>query len=816
MRFKTAATPGAPSSRTTSPLRTLLIAFAIVTLAQPIFAIALRADGVAVEAARAASSPNTPYSLEAQALLGRGRTDLYLTAASSTLPRPNALDKVQVKRFSPDGTHLATQNFFDVPLHDGIAQIPLDGPARHDRLEVLAHAKAPDGAPIEPSQNNIDAGAVVLRRPDLAVALTVPSRIARRFTATATIRELGTDTGATASLALFDGAKPATSVPLQVTVAAGGTTTTPVTVRLRSAGTHTLRAVVADAAPAEAELDNNDASRSESVWMYTADGAVSSQHGLATAAGIEMLKAGGNAVDAAAAMQWVLNVTQSHLNGLGGGVTALVHLASGADFAIDARETAPAATTPDMYVGAPPGLGTSGASVGVPGTLAGVDLMLRRWGTRSLAETLKAGTRLAREGFPAGVALARACRQALTRRPGLQAICRKADGSPIAVGDQVVQPDLAKTFDLIASQGPSALYAGPVAQAIVDAVGQFAPQGRISLTDLANYSVDVRAPIFRDYRGVRVVTVPPSSAGGLVLLQALGLVERFPLGDRAAGWGFGDVKAMNVMMEAIRLALADRAKWMGDDRFSAVPKEGLLSPAYIAARSALINENARISPVVPGDPLAFQPTAPAVDFTNDLDDLETTHFSVVDKWGNAVAFTTTLQGTWGSGIVVPGYGFVLNNSLVNFNLTPKKDVASGNPGANDPAPGKRPMGNTAPVMLFADGEPVVISGTPGGIFIPQVMFEVIVNLVDHHMTLDDAVKAPRFWLGAPEAQIDFNAGFPDASLTQLRAIGQKMGAQLGGINVGFAESVGVDPETVDLAGVPDMRGEDSAAQVLAP
>jgi hypothetical protein len=151
-----------------------------------------------------------------------------------------------------------------------------------------------------------------------------------------------------------------------------------------------------------------------------------------------------------------------------------------------------------------------------------------------------------------------------------------------------------------------------------------------------------------------------------------------------------------------------------------------------------------------------------------------------------------------------------------FNLTPRKNVLLGDPGANDPAPGKRPLGNTSPVIVFAGGEPVVISGTPGGIFIPQVMFQVIVNLVDHHMSLEAAVKAPRFWLGAPEAAIDFNGGLPDASLAQLKGMGQKLGAQLGGINVGFAESIGVDPESVDLAGVPDIRGEDSAAQVLAP
>jgi gamma-glutamyltranspeptidase/glutathione hydrolase len=590
----------------------------------------------------------------------------------------------------------------------------------------------------------------------------------------------------------------------------------PVTLKLAKAGSHTIGAVVSDATPTEFELANNDARQTQTVWMYTADGAASSQHSLATAAGIAMLKAGGNAIDAAAAMQWVLNVTQPHLNGIGGGATMLVHLASGGDFAVDARETAPAATTPTTYVGAPAGLATSGAAVGVPGTLAGVDLMLKRWGTRPLAETLQPAIRLARDGFPAGIALARACGQNLTRRAGLSAICRGSDGTAIKPGDLVVEADLAKAFELIAAQGPSALYTGEIARATVAAVGTFAPAGRMTLADLADYAVDVRAPIKTQYHGVQVVSVPPSSAGGLVLLQALGLVQRFPIGDRAAGWGFGDVNSANVMIEAIRLALADRAMWMGDDRFFPVPKEGLVAPAYVAARSALIDPAGRISSVVPGDPTAFQASAPSIEISNDPDDPETTHFSVVDKWGNAVAFTTTLQGTWGSGIVVPGYGIVLNNSLVLFNLSPKADAATGNPGVNDAGPRKRPTGNAAPVMLFENGEPLVISGTPGGVFIPQVMFQVIVNIVDHHMTLEDAVRAPRFWLGGPEGRIDYNPGFPPETIAALKAVGQKMGTQLGGINVGFAESLGVDSETFDLHAVADMRGEDSAGDVLRP
>jgi len=510
----------------------------------------------------------------------------------------------------------------------------------------------------------------------------------------------------------------------------------------------------------------------ETIVQYRALGAVSTDHPLATQAAERILTAGGNAFDAAAAALFVLNVTQPHLAGIGGSSNIVVHVANeGRTYAIDARERAPAATTPDMYANQTPLVrSVNGYSVGVPGTLRAVDVMLDAWGTMSLADTLRDAIGYAENGFHVGSFLAREAgstnagiwKEAF--QPETKALFRPG-GIPIKQGDLLVQPDLAKTFRLIAAQGASVFYGGEIASAIVEAQlrSTFAGgDGRMTLADLAAYDVVVRPPSHIGYRGYDVYSAAPSSSGGLVVLEAIGLLEdgRFPIGDLAGGYGFGSRNTIHAMVEALRLALADRNAWVADPAFSAVPEEQLLSDAYLADRSALMNPFPIRMPgvVAPGNPFGFPP--PATTQETDGNAGHTTHFSIIDSFGNVASFTTTMASSFGSGITVPGYGFLLNDSLRLFTTPP-----------NDAAGNKRPMGSMTPVVLMKDGEPVAATGTFGADFIPSLVLNVVVDLIDHRMSLQQAVDASRIWLTNPNGSFAWNfAARPGAPSIQQECL----------------------------------------------
>jgi gamma-glutamyltranspeptidase/glutathione hydrolase len=723
-----------------------------------------------VPAAQSATDNSSPYALAAQALLGGGQTDIYLAVSSDSAPVPDKLEKVQLKAFTLDGRLLSTQNFFDVAAPDGAAVIHQTGFDRGQVLHVKAHVKAGN-------QNNVEAEARIRLRPDLTVAgIDAPARVVRKqpFGLTASIAEIAGDTGAHAIVSVFDGSDRLAAKT--VALAAGGAADVAFTLQLPDAPQHTLRVAVSGADPDEYETSNNTDSAPITVRMYDGDGVVATEEWHATDVGAEILRQGGNAIDAAAAVQFALNVTVPHLTGIGGGSTILVHLADGQNFAIDARERAPAAATPTMFVGKS-ALNQSGCTVGVPGTLLAVQAMLDRWGTMSLARTLEPATMLAQDGFPIGEYLALATTDPRAAvQPETRAVFRQPDGTALPVGYWLRQPDLANTFRLIAAQGPFAFYRGEIAPALVAAQTRTRStgcEGRMTLEDLAHYEIKVRAPISASYRGYHVATAPPSSSGGLVLLQALKLAQRFPLGDPTQGYGPGAGKTLNVDIEALRLALADRTMWMGDDdpEFgSPICVNGLLSSDYTALRSGMISDNARIPVATPGNPCAFDSTAEPLE-SDQSDEAHTTHFSIIDKWGNMVSFTTTLTDGFGTAIMVPGYGFVLNDSLSNFNLSPKR--ALGDPGANDPAPNRRAMGSTAPVLIFKDGEALVATGAPGSGWIPSMVFQVVSNLLDHGMAIQQAVNAPRFWFNSMQINttIAWNPGFPPESIAYLRGLG---------------------------------------------
>lgn len=571
-------------------------------------------------------------------------------------------------------------------------------------------------------------------------------------------------------------------------------------------------------------------------------GVVSVSHPLAAEAGALMLERGGNAIDAAAAIQFALNVVEPQFSGIGGGGFMMVHLArSGRTFMVDGREKAPAAATPEMFqlTGVPAAslftvASTSGISVGVPGTLMAVDTAVKRWGRLSLAETLKPAIRLAAEGFAINRFLAGniAGDGGRTQQQPETAALFRPGGVPLAEGDLLVQPDLARTFKLIAARGIGVFYRGEIARAIVDAQQRvrtqapIAPQpdeasGRMTLDDLNRYNVVIRKPTSFRYRGYRLKSASPPSSGGLTVGQMLKMLERYPVGDPALGFGFGSFNTLHVMIEAMRLGFADRAVWMGDDDFVPVPKRGLLNPAYIDTRANMIMLGQRMATPTAGDPWAYEDGAAEPYEVEPAEASEegvhTTHFSVVDKWGNVVSFTTTIESTWGTGILVPGYGFLLNNELTDFNLAPTFDPGV-NPGANDVAPNKRPRSSMAPTILFRRGEPIAAYGSPGGATIINSVLNITLNLIDHGMTLQQAIDAPRLSVTSAagtvscEGTLDFiQPRFSIGTQDELRALGH-LGLGPVGSNgctaaIGSVQAIGIDLRTGRRSGAADSRRE---------
>lgn len=801
-----------------TPLQPLGLALRAVAFLASVVAL-----GAIVSGAGAAGSD--PYTLQAQALFSSSGTDLTLRVGGPVLPA--SLEKVQVKALRDDDAD--THNFFDVPSPEGAATLRLAGPARGERLQVRVHVK--DGP-----QHNLETETTVLRRPDLTVSeLRVPDDVVRTrpFDVTAVVSELGGDVGANARVELFDGMSRVAVA--NATVAPGAATAVGFHIALARPREHTLRAAVTDAVPAEWDVASNSRERAVYVNHYGENGVVATDHPLATQIGVDVLRHGGNAFDAAVAVQFALNVTQPQFSGLGGGSNILVRDGkTGELFAIDARETAPAATTANTYKGVPAAVvRRSGFAVGVPGTLRAVEYLLGRWGTKALAELLDPAIRLAEDGFPIGNHLAgeigRALQGNILLQPETRQIFLRADGTPRALGETLKQPELANTLRLLARDGVATFYDGEIADALVAAQRRAtAPEGegKMTVADLRSYSVDVKRPLSLAYGGYDVYSPRPSTSGGLVVLESLGLFREFLADPRNDGyaWGFGTRNSLHVFIEAMRLAFADRDLWVGDDRYTNVPSAGLLDADYLRARSSLIQrETVMCNPVGPGNPPANVDSAGT---GAEEPEGHTTHFSIIDRWGNAVVMTSTLRDAFGTGITVPGYGFLLNDSLGLFNASPLANAATGNPGANDAAAGKRPRGNVAPVLILKDGEPYAGTGTFGSGFIPSVVLNVVLNLLEYDMPLQQAVDAPRLWIQGSLGAAQLNFGL-DHLITPLRDMGH-VASMFGGCadnmnrtplpllnNVGSTGSFGVDLETFDLLGAADTaRFPDAAVAVV--
>ena len=525
-------------------------------------------------------------------------------------------------------------------------------------------------------------------------------------------------------------------------------------------------------------------------------GMVAGPERLAAMIGVDILKAGGNAVDAAVAVAFALAVTQPDAGNIGGGGFMLVHLAARNEtVAIDYRETAPQAIARDSFLDAKGEADieksrNSGLAVGVPGAVAGLAMALERYGTGkfTLAELIAPAILLARQGIMIEGDVANTLPRAearLGRWPSSKKIFFKPDGGILARGDRLVQTELADTLALIAKDGPRAFYEGPLAEKTVAAIRTAG--GVMTLDDLRYYRPVVRAPVRGNYRGFEIASMSPPSSGGVHIIQMLNLLEAYPLGALKAG----SAETQHLMIEAMKLAYADRATFLGDPDFVHVPVEQLISKTYAEQRRAGI------------DPLRARPAAeiragnPAP-----VEGKHTGHFSIVDQFGNAVANTYTLNFNYGLGLIVDGAGFLLNNELDDFAAKPGAPNAFGLLGgdANAPGPGKRPLSSMSPTIVFKDGKPFLVTGSPGGSRIITVVLQVILNAIDHQMPIAEAVAMPRIhhqWL--PD-EVSIERGLPPEAIEALVARGHKIRLRE---PAGAAHSIQVTPE--GLFGGPDER-----------
>jgi gamma-glutamyltranspeptidase/glutathione hydrolase len=476
----------------------------------------------------------------------------------------------------------------------------------------------------------------------------------------------------------------------------------------------------------------------------------------ASAAGLAVLRAGGNAVDAAVAAAATLGVTEPYSAGIGGGGFLVAYLAGNHRVVtIDGRETAPAAFREDSFIDPATGQPipfaervTSGLGVGVPGTLATWQRAARRYGTMPLGRLLQPAIGVAERGFEVDQTFHDQTASNAARFAAFPATAQLylPGGAPAPVGAVQRNPDLARTYRLLARRGTAPFYRGRLAGAIAATV-QDPPvdpastlnvrPGLMTAADLAAYRALDRPPTRVGYRGLQVYGMGPPSSGGSTVGEALNILEGYDLA------GSSRTQALFHYLEASRLAFADRNRWVGDPAFVDVPLRGLLSQGFADERRCLIGERANASPVPPGDPFPpFGPGCPAGTqaVTGPAEGPSTTHLSVADRWGNVVSYTLTIEQTGGSGMVVPGYGFLLNNELTDFDPAP---LFAGVPDPNLPAPGKRPRSSMSPTIVLRDGRPLLAVGSPGGATIITTVLQILVEHLDLGRSLPEAIAAPR-------------------------------------------------------------------------
>lgn len=442
--------------------------------------------------------------------------------------------------------------------------------------------------------------------------------------------------------------------------------------------------------------------------------------------GAEIMAKGGNAVDAAVAMGFALGVCEPFTSGLGGGGLATIHTAEGENFFIDFREVAPAAATLDLYVDASGenngNTQEGGLASGVPGEVAGLLYLLEHHGTMSREEVMEPAIRIANEGFTVSAYCANAISDAYEKTqkfPEMSKVYLDENGLPWEEGSVITNPDLGKALQLIADQGADVFYKGEIGEAMVATLAKY--DGVMTMDDLAGYEVHELEPVTGDYRGYTVISSPPPSSGGTHLIEILNILENFDM----ASMEVNSAEYVHLFAETFKLAFADRAKYMADTNFVTVPLGGLTSQAYADKRAQDIDLNVAMEQAAPDDPSPYEHT-------------DTTHFSVADVDGNCVAITKTINYYFGSGVMVDGYGFMMNNQMDDFS-TDSESV-------NKIEPGKKPLSSMSPtVVLKPDGSPFLVLGTPGGSRIFSGVAEVISRVIDSKMDLHTAISVPKIW-----------------------------------------------------------------------
>jgi gamma-glutamyltranspeptidase/glutathione hydrolase len=525
--------------------------------------------------------------------------------------------------------------------------------------------------------------------------------------------------------------------------------------------------------------------------VRAAYGMVVAEEPLAADVGVAVLKSGGNAVDAAVAVGFALAVTHPFAGNLGGGGFMLIRLADGKSTFIDFRERAPGKASHDMYLG-PDGKPTRESiegwrSSGVPGSVRGFEMANAKYGTRKWADLVSPAVELAAKGFPLSYRAADglANSRALAADPESKRIF-----TGHAAGDPLMQPELAATLRRIAANGAKEFYEGETAKRFAAEMEKHG--GLITLADLKNYQATERAPLSGMYRNYTILTAPPPSSGGAGLLQMLGMLD----GTGYEKSGFGSASAIHYVAEVMRRFFADRGAYFGDPDFVKVPLTGLLDRSYIQQRRGSIDTE-HVTPsdrMDPGKPagselLAYASTVPA------NERLETTHYSIVDAQGNAVAVTYTLNGGYGNGITVPGLGFLLNNEMDDFAAKPGSPNLFGlvQGEANAVQPGKRPSSSMTPTIVLRDGKLYMVLGAPGGPRITTAVFQTVINVLDFGMNIQDAVDAPRIHHQWKPDVLMLERGVSPDTVAILQAKGHKVDYSPG-VVLARVEAILVDPE----------------------
>jgi len=539
---------------------------------------------------------------------------------------------------------------------------------------------------------------------------------------------------------------------------------------------------------------------SEKPYLNYQNGLVVSAHPIASEVGLQILKKGGNAIDAAVAVKFALAVVYPGAGNIGGGGFMVYRSAKGETAALDFREAAPLDATKDMYLdmyGQPiADLSLQGRlASGVPGSVDGMVKAHQRYGKLGWKELLQPAIDLARDGFSISPTQASELNSKATAfleyNPEGVSFTSKASWK---AGDILIQHDLAKTLELIRDKGRAGFYDGEVAEKIVAEMKR--GNGIISLEDLKNYEAKWRTPVSGSYRDYNVISMPPPSSGGIALIQLLKSVEEFPLEK----WGFQRDSSVQIMIEAERRVYADRSTHLGDPDFYQVPQNELLNPKYNAIRMSDMNFE-RATP---------SSSIKAGDAGSNRESEETTHFSIVDKEGNAVSLTTTLNGSYGSLVVVNGAGFLLNNEMDDFSVKPGIPNMYGLIGgiANSIEPGKRMLSSMTPTILEKDGKLFMVLGSPGGSTIITTVFQTILNVIDWDMNMQEAVNSPRFhhqWLP------DEVAAEKESFTPELRKELKDKGYSIIDRNaIGRVDAILVSPNGELTAGA-DPRGDDAAS-----